>query len=67
MKGLFLPVKWSCALLLAFSMVGAPAQIAPELQEQGVLYFDGNLPNKVTAALHTRWRSPLFIRVRKSS
>ena len=53
MKGLFLPVKWSCALLLAFSMVGAPAQIALELQEQGVLYFDGNLPNKVTAALHT--------------
>jgi len=34
-------------------MVGAPAQIAPELQEQGVLYFDGNLPDKVTATLHT--------------
>jgi hypothetical protein len=45
-------VKWSCALLLALSIVSAPAQIAPELQEQGVLYFDGNLPNKVTAALH---------------
>jgi len=29
------------------------AQVAPELQEQGVLYFYGNLPNKVTATLHT--------------
>jgi hypothetical protein len=52
-KGSFLPVKWSCALLLALSIAGAPAQIAPELQEQGVLYFDGNLPDKVTATLHT--------------
>jgi hypothetical protein len=34
-------------------MAGASAQIAPELQEQGVLYFDGNLPDKVTATLHT--------------
>jgi hypothetical protein len=34
-------------------MSALPAQIAPELQEQGVLYFDGNLPNKVTATLHT--------------
>jgi hypothetical protein len=34
-------------------MAGAPAQIAPELQEQGVLYFNGNLPNKITATLHT--------------
>jgi hypothetical protein len=46
-------MTWSCALLLAFSMVGAPAQIAPELREEGVLYFDGNLPDKVTATLHT--------------
>jgi hypothetical protein len=46
-------MKWSCALLLFFSLVGAPAQIAPELREQGVLYFDGNLPDKVTATLHT--------------
>jgi hypothetical protein len=52
-KDLFLPVNWSCALLLALSLAGAPAQIAPELQEEGVLYFDGNLPNKVTATLHT--------------
>jgi hypothetical protein len=51
-KFFFLPVKWSCALLLAFSLAGAPAQIAPELREQGVLYFDGNLPHKVTATLH---------------
>ena len=52
MKGLSLPVKWGCAALLAFSLAGASAQIAPELREQGVLYFDGNLPNKVTATLH---------------
>jgi len=54
-KGFFLPVKWSCALLLllAFPLVGAPAQIAPELHEPGVLYFDGNLPDKVAATLHT--------------
>jgi len=51
-KGFILPV-WSCALLLAFSMAMAPAQIAPELREDGVLYFDGNLPDKVTATLHT--------------
>jgi hypothetical protein len=52
-KGFFLPIKWSCALLLFFSLSGAPAQIAPELREQGVLYFDGNLPDKVTATLRT--------------
>jgi hypothetical protein len=46
-------MTWSCALLLVFSMAGAPAQIAPELREDGVLYFDGNLPDKVTATLHT--------------
>jgi len=40
-------------LLLAFSLTGASAQIAPELREDGVLYFDGNLPdNAVTATLH---------------
>jgi hypothetical protein len=53
MKGFSLPMTWSCALLLALSVVGAPAQIAPELREDGVLYFDGNLPDKVTATLHT--------------
>lgn len=39
-------------LLLALSLAGAQAQIAPELQEQGVLYFYGNLPDKVTATIH---------------
>ncbi len=54
MKGLFLSGKGVCALaLLALSVVGAPAQIAPELREEGVLYFDGNLPDKVIATLHT--------------
>jgi hypothetical protein len=52
-KGFFFPVSWSCVLLLALSPAVAPAQIALELQEQGVLYFDGNLPNKVTATVHT--------------
>jgi hypothetical protein len=52
-KGLFHPVKWSCALWLAFSFTGALAQIAPELREDGVLYFEGNLPDTVTATLHT--------------
>jgi hypothetical protein len=51
-KHLFPTAKWSCVLLLAFSLAGAPAQVASELREQGVLYFDGNLPNKVTATLH---------------
>jgi hypothetical protein len=51
-KNFILPVTWSCALLLAFSLADAPAEIAPELREQGVLYFDGNLPAKVTATLH---------------
>jgi hypothetical protein len=34
-------------------MVGAPAQIDPDLREQGVLYFEGNLPDKVTVTVHT--------------
>jgi hypothetical protein len=33
--------------------LGATAQIAPELREPGVLYFDGNLPDKITGSLHT--------------
>jgi hypothetical protein len=41
--------QWSCALLLALSCTWAPAQIAPEFQEQGVLYLEGNLPSNVTA------------------
>jgi hypothetical protein len=42
----------SCALLLAFAPI-LRADIAPELREQGVLYFEGNLPQKVVATLHT--------------
>jgi len=53
-KGTFLPVEWSCALLLlALSMIGAPAQIDPALRENDVLYFEGNLPGKITAPLQT--------------
>jgi hypothetical protein len=53
-KGLFSSAKWSCALLLvALSIVNAPAQLDPALRENGVLYFDGNLPGRVTATLHT--------------
>jgi len=53
-KSLFLYGKWSGALLLAaFLSVGAPAQMVPELREDGVLYFDENLPGKVTATIHT--------------
>ena len=52
MKGFFLPVTWSCALLLV-ALAGASAQVAPELREQDVLYFEGNLPEKVSATLHT--------------
>jgi hypothetical protein len=46
-------MKWSCALLLAFSMGSVSAQMDPALREDGVLYFDGNLPDKVIATLHT--------------
>ena len=44
-KGLFV-------LALAVSLGAAQAQIAPELREEGVLYFEGNLPDKVTATLN---------------
>jgi hypothetical protein len=39
--------------MLALSFVPASAEIDPALREDGVLYFDGNLPTKVTATLHT--------------
>jgi hypothetical protein len=45
-------VRWTL-LLLAFSLGGAMGDIAPELREEGVLYFDGNLPAPVIATLHT--------------
>lgn len=51
MKGIIHPYWWNCALILALSISWASAQIAPELREQGVLYFEGNLPDKVTATL----------------
>ncbi len=53
MKRKFPPVFCTCALLLAFSILRAPADLDPSLREDGVLYFDGNLPDKVTATLHT--------------
>jgi hypothetical protein len=52
-KGLSSRAKWSCVLLLlALSIVRAPAQLDPALREDGVLYFDGNLPNKITTTLN---------------
>jgi hypothetical protein len=52
-KGKLLPVLWICALSLALSSLGARANLDPALREDGVLYFDGNLPDKVMATLHT--------------
>jgi hypothetical protein len=43
---------WSCALVCALSISSLQAQIPPELREQGVLYFEGNLPDKITATIH---------------
>jgi hypothetical protein len=40
-------------VLTACAMTGARAQTDPALLEQGVLYFDGNLPDKVIATIHT--------------
>ncbi len=51
MKGTY--ILWTCALLLAFSIGGTSAQIAPELREPGVLYFEGNLPDKITGTLQS--------------
>jgi len=36
---------------MAFSLGAASAQIAPELREPGVLYFEDNLPDKITGTL----------------
>ncbi len=38
-------------MLLTLSISLAPADLAPELREEGVLYFEGNLPDKITATL----------------
>ncbi len=40
-------------LLLSFATLSARADLDPALREQGVLYFDGNLPDRVTATVHT--------------
>ncbi len=40
-------------MVLILSTAGITAQTAPELREDGVLYFEGNLPDKVTATIHT--------------
>lgn len=48
--------NWSYALLLALSISVAPAraELDSALREDGVLYFDGNLPGgKILATLHT--------------
>ncbi len=42
----------ACVSLLTLS-IPSHAQIAPELREDGVLYFDGNLPDKVTATVQS--------------
>ena len=51
MQRRFLLAAW--ALLLLFSAAMARADLDPALREQGVLYFDGNLPDKVVATIHT--------------
>jgi hypothetical protein len=52
-KGKFRSVLGICALLLAVSIPRASADLDPALREDGVLYFDGNLPDKVVATLHS--------------
>ena len=49
MRNSLLPI--GTALLLFLPLTGAQAQTAPELREDGVLYFEDNLPNKITATL----------------
>lgn len=44
----------TCAFLLVLSMNLAPAEVAPELREPDVLYFEGNLPNKITATVQNQ-------------
>lgn len=55
------------ALILTLFLSCAEAQIPPELQEPGVLYFEGNLPEKIVATfnvpttvyLHRDFQEPL--------
>jgi hypothetical protein len=41
------------AAILALSVGAVAADIDPDLREQGVLYFEGNLPGPVIATVHT--------------
>ncbi len=41
------------ALFLAAVVPGARADLDPALREDGVLYFEGNLPGRITATIHT--------------
>jgi hypothetical protein len=50
-KGILFRSGSTCALLLALFAVSASAQIAPEFREEGVLYFEGNLPHPITVTL----------------
>jgi hypothetical protein len=43
----------TAVLLFILTGVGARAELDPALREQGVLYFEGNLPEKVAATIHT--------------
>jgi len=45
------------AVLALLPLVRSQAQIAPELREEGVLYFEDNLPNKIVATV----KAPLTI------
>ena len=40
-------------MLMALSLSRVSADIDPALREEGVLYFEGNLPDKITVTLHT--------------
>ncbi len=53
MKALFLRREWICALFLALSISVLPATDSdPLMREEGVLYFEGNLPDKITLTFH---------------
>ena len=39
-------------MIFAFSFLSLRADIAPELREDGVLYFEDNLPGKITGTIH---------------
>jgi hypothetical protein len=47
------PLLLLAALLVFFAPTGARADLDPALREDGVLYFEGNLPDKLTATIHT--------------